>query len=110
MRSIKRTKAAAGRADFGETLEAECETGAAVVAGAAQNAGEAVVAAAAADFERAGASLDLELENHLGIETDSPAETQVELDACRFAPRARASWSTSSASAATESGASVANS
>ena len=53
---------------------------AAVVAVAAQDVGEAVVAPAAADFDRARCGHDDQLEDHLRVEADPPAEAQVELD------------------------------
>ena len=71
-------------ADLGQPLQPEREPDAAVVAVAAQHAGQAVVAAAAADLDRARGRRDHQLEDHLGVEADPPAEAEVELDPARF--------------------------
>ncbi len=64
----------------GDPLEAEGEADAAVVAIAAEDAGQAVVTAAAADIDGAVRGRREQLEDHLGIEADAAAEAQVQLD------------------------------
>ena len=64
-----------------EPLQAEGEADPAVVAGAPQDAGQAVVAAAAADLDGAVGRRRHDLEDHLRVEADAAAEAQVELDA-----------------------------
>src|SRR5260370_27424113 len=68
-------------ARFGESLQAEGEADAMVVARAAQHVGQAVVSTSAAHVNRSAGSGNDQLEDHLGIKADASAEAHVELDA-----------------------------
>ena len=70
-----------GGGEIGEAFQAEGEADAAVVAVGAEDAGEAVVPAAAADLDRPVGRRRGDLEDHLRVEPQAPAEPQVELDA-----------------------------
>ena len=75
-----RRDAVAGVEGLQEPLQAEGEADAPVVAVAAQDARQAVVTTAAADLEGAFGRRREQLEDHLRIEADPPAEAEVELD------------------------------
>ena len=55
-----------------------------VVSTAPQHAGQTIVAASATDLDRAARRCDHELKDHLRIEADPPAKTQVELYSAGF--------------------------
>ncbi len=69
-----------GREDGVEPLQAEGEADPSVVAVAAEDPGQAVVSAAAADLDRASGRRGDDLEDHLRVEADPPAEAEVELE------------------------------
>ena len=96
----------AGVEGLAQPFQAEGEADAAVVAVAAEHAGQAVVPAAAADLDRTVGGRHDELEDHLRVEADAPAEAEVELDAVEVDAVVLEQAAISSRSAATESGAS----
>ena len=75
-----RGSASLGPEDLVEPLQPEGEADPPVVAIAPQDPGQAVVAPAAADLDRAPGRGGDDLEDHLRVEADPPAESEVELD------------------------------
>ena len=87
-------------------LQPEGETSPSVVAVAAEDPGEAVITAAAADLDRPFGRRGDHLEDHLRVKPDPPAETEIQLDAIKRDAVIVEIARTSARSEATESGAS----